>query len=37
VASAECADDLATLAELVEYADAVYERVWMGRNITPSA
>lgn len=25
------------LAALVEFADAVYERVWTGRKITPSA
>jgi hypothetical protein len=28
---------LVDLAALIEYADAVYERVWVGRKITPSA
>lgn len=37
VASEEHAEELATLAELAEYAEAVYERVWTGRRITPSA
>lgn len=37
VTSAERTDELATLAELAEYAEAVYERVWVGRRITPSA
>lgn len=33
----ERADELATLAELAEYAEAAYARVWIGRKITPSA
>ncbi len=37
VTSEERADELATLAELAEYAEAVYARVWTGRKITPSA
>ena len=28
---------LADLAALVAFADAVYERIWIGRKITPSA
>jgi hypothetical protein len=28
---------LADLAALVAFADAVYDRVWTGRKITPSA
>jgi hypothetical protein len=35
--SPESITELDTLAELVTFADAVYERVWTGRTITPSA
>jgi hypothetical protein len=33
----ESITQLDTLAELVAFAEAVYERVWTGRKITPSA
>lgn len=29
--------ELADLAALIAFADAVYDRVWTGRRITPSA
>jgi hypothetical protein len=35
--TAESITELDTLAELVAFAEAVYERVWTGRTITPSA
>ncbi len=35
--TAESITEIDTLAELVAFADAVYERVWVGRTITPSA
>ena len=37
VTSAEQAEELEDLAEFVASAEAVYERVWTGRTITPSA
>ena len=38
VASADGAETTLTdLDTLIEYANAVYERVWTGRKITPSA
>jgi hypothetical protein len=37
VTSAEQAEELEDLAQLVAFAEAVYERVWTGRTITPSA
>lgn len=37
VTNNERADELQDLASLAEYAEAVYERVWTGRKITPSA
>lgn len=37
VTNDEYADQIKTLAELVILADAIYERVWTGRKITPSA
>lgn len=37
VTTSERADELEDLAALVAYADAVYERVWTGRKLTPSA
>jgi hypothetical protein len=37
VTSPSSADDLEDLAQLVALADAVYDRVWTGRRITPSA
>jgi hypothetical protein len=30
-------DELDDLAQLAAFAEAVYERVWTGRRITPSA
>jgi hypothetical protein len=33
----ESITELDTLTDLVAFAEAVYERVWTGRRITPSA
>jgi hypothetical protein len=35
--SPERADEIDDLASLAEYADAVYERVWTGHKIIPTA
>jgi hypothetical protein len=37
VTNAESSDELDDLAQLVAFAEAVYERVWTSRRITPSA
>ena len=37
ITSANSADEVESLAQLAAFADAVYDRVWTGRRITPSA
>jgi len=37
VTSADQAEEIEDLAQLVAFGEAVYERVWTGRQITPSA
>jgi hypothetical protein len=37
VTTSERSDELDDLAQLVAFAEAVYERVWTSRPITPSA
>jgi hypothetical protein len=37
VTSADQAEEIEDLAQLIAFAEAVYDRVWTGRKITPSA
>jgi hypothetical protein len=37
IANQDSIAEVANLAELVAFAEAVYDRVWTGRKITPSA
>ena len=37
VTGPERTDELDSLAALVAYADVVYERIWTGQRVTPSA
>jgi hypothetical protein len=37
VTALNSSDELNNLAQLLTFAEAVYDRIWTGRKITPSA